>query len=255
MLSAFIGQPRLNNRMLGYLNRDHRYRYLTPYTRHQNQILEWLPSDSQECYQQNLLHRKQELQQHGWIDCHFTYTFNSHGFRCKEFSHDATVMFLGCSHTVGIGLPLHRIWPELVAQELGMHCANLGIGGSSLDTAFRLCYGYIDMIHPKIVVLMKPAAQRMELFMGFIQPPRQLGHWSDEPEAKSWISDERNAWVSETKNVIAIRSMCKDRAIRLIELDSTINQVDLARDLLHGGVKTNVMIAQTVLHLINQNAV
>jgi hypothetical protein len=227
-------------------------RYLTPYTKLANQTLAWLPGDTEERYKQNLILHRDQLRELGWIDADISYSFNSCGFRCAEFTDMPTAMFLGCSHTVGIGMPVDKIWPELVSKALNMSCANLGIGGGSLDTAFRLCHGYIDSIRPKILVLLRPEITRIELFQAPTYEPTQYGAGFDDIDFyKIWLLDDRNHWAQQTKNIMAIRSMCKDRGIRFVDMESGGSRLDLARDLQHGGVETNATTAQMILNLIN----
>jgi hypothetical protein len=120
--------------------------------------------DTEQLYHKNLRDNYEELEKYGWIDRTILYKFNSLGFRCEEFTDDPSIMFLGCSHTQGIGLPIESIWPTIVSNELNLKCVNLGQAGCSSDTAFRLLHGYIDKINPKIVVYMDPPGMRFELF-------------------------------------------------------------------------------------------
>ena len=222
----------------------------TIYSQYKNQTLYWLPMDTEELYRKNFKSRHDELKQYGWIGTEFTYKFNSHGFRCAEFTAEPTVMFVGCSFTVGIGLPLETIWPELVSVQLGMRCANLGIGGSSTDTAFRMCLGYVDRINPKIVIFMKPPPIRMEIFGR--HGPENIGVASPSKIFQEWILDENNDFFNHQKNVLAMRTICRDRDIKFIEADiAEYHRLDYARDLSHDGVETHKVIAEDILCKIN----
>ena len=98
-----------------------------------------------------------------WVD-EITYTFNSYGFRSDEFEEDNdSIIFLGCSHTMGVGLPSNRVWCHLVASSLGLRYFNLGIGAGSLDSAFRVFSEWYPIIKPKYVFLQKPRP-RAEIF-------------------------------------------------------------------------------------------
>jgi len=232
--------------------------YNSIYKDHANQILNWLPMDTEELYQINLKENYQLLKENNWIDNNFTYKFNSHGFRCEEFTTEPSIMFLGCSHTCGIGLPVETIWPELVSKQLNMRCANLAAGGSSNDTAFRLCHGWIDIIRPKIVMILEPGSSRAELidFHGIYG----LGLWTVSEESthnklsynfyKAWIEDENNSYFQKLRNKLAIENLCNSRNIKLISVaweDLPIYSADVARDLRHGGVRVNKMIADYFL--------
>lgn len=220
----------------------------------------WLGSDNLENYRENLQKNKDILEQNGWIgdSAWFKYQFNSNGFRCDEFTTDPTIMFLGCSLTAGFGLPVDVIWPELVARQLGMRCANLGQGGSSADTAFRLCHGWIDHIKPKIVIYMKPTGIRWEMLVQEKTMPFSAW-WRHSPYRKEfrsydtyvddYLSDENNQYFNDLKNTIAIEHVCRSRGIRLLTYDNlkAIDPEELARDCRHPGIESHRQFAQRVI--------
>jgi len=222
------------------------------YKKYVNQTLDWLPMDTEELYKKNLKDNYYLLETNGWVNQSFTYRFNSHGFRCDEFSTDPTIMFLGCSNTCGIGLPVDCIWPELVSKNLNMRCANLGIGGGSNDTAFRLCHGWIDRINPQIVIFLRTHSHRLELLnytgisnLGLTQ--KGLDNTTHEFLIR-WSVNDSNGYFNDLKNHLAIQNICSSRNIKLLSLDANqLYQVDLARDLVHCGKNSNKMFADTVL--------
>jgi hypothetical protein len=263
------------------MNIDKKYR--SYYYEFRSQTLNWSGSDSIDLYEKNLKNNYSELKKYGWIDSQFTYKFNSYGFRCEEFDNKPTMMTLGCSNTFGTGLPVDKIWPELLAKDLNMKCANLGIGGGSLDTAFRMCEGYIDIINPKLVVLLEPPEVRMELFLNDINNgPSMLGPWIAEhfnpyhhespppsdydPKnysslittiknfTESWITNENNCYFNRKKNILAIEQICMERNIKFIytvytpSFDfKTMLPSSFARDLMHGGVEDHKKITKELL--------
>ncbi len=222
-----------------------------------NKTLDWLPMDTKELYQKNLKHRFNDLMKYGWVDNHFTYKFNSLGFRCDEFTSDPTIMFLGCSYTIGMGLPIEKIWPELVSQKLKMRCANLGIGGGSSDGAFRLCYGYIDKIKPQIVVFMSPPGIRFELVTNNSINNVMVSD-CDYDLFKEWAIDENNNYFNLQKNILAIQMLCQQRNIKFVNVKhdllhinyDIIPTISLARDLAHPGVEAQIYGAEKILSLI-----
>lgn len=230
--------------------------YNSHYKPYANESLYWLPSDTKELYEKNLKEKYQLLKDNDWIDKSFTYNFNSHGFRCNEFTTEPTVMFLGCSLTCGIGLPIESIWPELVSKQLNMHCANLGQGGGSNDSSFRLCYGWIDIIKPKIVVLMSPPGIRLEIisdnFMFNLS-----GAWDQDNTklynyfVRDWSMNDNNNYFNSLKNQLAIENLCTSRNIKFLCLSdqdlADIKESDLARDLIHSGRLKNKKISEYVL--------
>jgi hypothetical protein len=226
------------------------------------QTLDWLPMDTEELYKFNLKNRYNELESNGWIDNPVTYRFNSDGFRCGEFSQDTGILFLGCSFTQGIGVHVEQVWPELVSQQLNMQCFNLGQGGSSADTAFRLCQGWIDKILPKIIVFALPPDNRIELIVnGHARDVSPVWSWCDHYSnyLKDWITDDDNANLNQLKNKLAIKMLCGDRGIKYVEIDphaissrmrGRTFPMDFGRDLMHPGPIYHSNVAKIVLSLI-----
>jgi hypothetical protein len=218
-----------------------------------NQEFNWNGTDSQELYQKNLIKNRLSLERYKWIDRPITYKFNSHGFRADEF--DSTkpgVMFLGCSHTLGVGLPYESTWAHKVSSSLRLKNYNLGVGGSSNDTAFRLAHYWIEQLKPKLVVFFSPDRSRFELHVDDDQL-YDLGVWPigfpmTDMFAKSWISNDNNSNMNYLKNVLAIKQLCSEHNIKYIqEQVQLINGIDQARDLLHFGEKTQRGIASMFL--------
>ena len=121
--------------------------------KHRNTSVNWLNTDSREEFLKNLKNDHAKLVKNGWIKNPISYTFNSEGFRSEEFTQDDSILFLGCSVTMGIGLPLVDIFPTKVSTALNLKCQNLGLAGTSSDTAFRLALHYLEKLRPKVVVL------------------------------------------------------------------------------------------------------
>jgi hypothetical protein len=209
----------------------------------------WVSGDSLNLYNKNLINRYDDLKKYNWINNHFTYAFNSLGFRCNEFTHDPTIMFLGCSYTMGIGLPVEYIWPELVSKNLNMNCANLGICGSSPDTAFRLCHGYIDKIKPKVVIFMLPPGIRCENVNDDEISNIMVGNHKYDYYLKIWGVDENNDYFNREKNILGIKMLCHMHNIKLILVDHTDLHCgdSLSRDLMHRGIECNDIFSKKIL--------
>jgi hypothetical protein len=223
----------------------------SPYSNYANQILYWLPMDTEILYQINLREHKEKIILNGWLDFKITYKFNSHGFRCEEFSESPSIMTIGCSNTCGIGLPIEHTWSNIVANNLNLHLSNLGIGGYSNDTAFRLCYGWIDKIKPKVLIFLQTPPSRSEI----VTPTSfntvcARNHSKYEKFYKDWISDESNDQLNSLKNSLAVQQLCSSRGIKFLSFNSDTFrsfEIDKARDLTHCGTKSNFAFSQHVL--------
>ena len=242
------------------LEKSNVYKYQMP-CQHQNlylanQTLNWHGTDTEKVYQHNLIKNLKLLQHHNWIDCPLTYKFNHYGFRADEFnSAESGVMFLGCSHTAGIGLPLESTWPHIVSTSLKLNNYNLGVGGTSNDTAFRLAYYWIDRLRPSIVIFLSTEKTRVELHtidnnvedlsVQYVQ--NQMF-----PEATSfmrhWVGNDINGDMNCLKNTLAVQQLCNDRGIKYLQEEAlNIHELDKARDLQHYGRRTNRRIAAMFL--------
>ena len=233
------------------------------YSHFKNKELPWLISDHKFKYDENLEKNRDQLEKYNWIDRYFTYKFNSHGFRSEEFSCDDSIMFFGCSHTVGIGLPLEDTWAYQIAQSVNLKRFNLSIGATGPDTAFRLANHYIPQIKPKIVVYVEPPPGRFALvsadnniydfnfFNGIVYSP--LSQFKNFYE--HWISLEENLEIHSLKHKLAIQALCQQYNIKFVfaESDTEMEVLDYARDLSHSGIESNKYFAEIILNRINQN--
>lgn len=230
-------------------------------SRYANQEVLWFGSDSQQRYQTNLKEHKDQLEKYNWIDNPITYKFNSHGFRSNEFSNKPSIMFLGCSHTVGIGLPVEATWPYIVSQKLNLEMCNLGLSSGSCDSAFRIANHYVSKIKPQVVFLLAPDQARLEVLgidsIDAITAMDASG-LAKETFYRKWLSVEENQRMNQEKNILAIKHLCHVNNVKFANLYSwhTVNYgnatADKARDLQHWGRLRNQDIANHVLETIDQ---
>lgn len=207
--------------------------------------------DTQTRYLKNLRNNPADLKRFDWINAVIDYDFNSHGFRCPKFTEDPTIMFLGCSFTIGIGLPYEDIWPTLISKKLKMRSANLGIGGSGPDTAFRMCLAYIDKINPKIVIHMINPGIRFELLDDYRIDLLTAMDSNNVKLYQRLFADENNYFFNLQKNTLAIKMLCSERNIKFLQIESKdyikSSEPSLARDLVHEGRNEHKNAAEKIL--------
>lgn len=225
-----------------------------------NKTLNWFGMDSIELLEYNLRNRRSLLVKHNWIDKTITYKFNKHGFRGDDFSEDPSIMFLGCSHTFGLGVPLESSWTYRVASALQLKHVNLGWPATSNDTAFRYAYTYLQKVKPKIVVLLSPSVSRTDLivkdkFVTFL--PAAPAPTTDTLETRynefydAWLSSDLNIELNRVKNALAIKQLCEQQQIKFVSHNwENFKFTDLARDLLHFGINTHENVSEVILNLI-----
>lgn len=232
------------------------------HTEVKNQSLKWFPMDTEKLYLQNLSKFNGE---NNWKDVDISYDFNSYGFRCDEFTSDNNIVFLGCSHTLGVGLPLENTFAYNVSKSLNLKMCNLGKGGGALDTCFRLAYYWLNILQPKIVVCQMPEETRLELRDNLSNVENvdlwrieSLLHYTHRFYKRHWVRFPEQYILHQHKNLLAIKSLCQQLNIKLVVLDQNIltsitsRDRDYARDLAHFGCKTHEKLANIVLGKINE---
>lgn len=229
-----------------------------------NKTTNWFGADSEPAFRYNTKNNSTLLAD--WSDTVIEYSFNEYGFRSDPFVEGKDIMFLGASNTLGTGLPLENTWVDITARELDSSYYNLGQGGGSSDTSFRLASFWIEALKPKLVIYLIPPSARLEVIDGFAKhdtffkaSPTGVSSTtgiSDEPIEKAiqsyfniWSSCDENIALNAEKNMLAISSICKSTNTKFVCLstDQDWTQLDYARDLQHGGIKSNRAFADLVL--------
>ena len=173
--------------------------------RFRNTTALWSGSDQLGLFDANLKDpvKKEILTLAGWTepDC-ISYKYNNYGFRDDDFDNRSAGIALGCSFTEGTGLPKSAIWCNVLSKLLNTHIWNLGVGGASFDTVFRLLDYWLPRLSPKFVVICGPPTHRIELFDNK-NIPKNLGPWIGAPLSeyqKIWFDSEINDVVLRRKN-------------------------------------------------------
>lgn len=226
-----------------------------------NRTEDWLPSDTKENYQElikNPKHREY-FAKLGWDQPGaITYKFNSYGFRADEFNGGPYLLALGCSYTIGIGLPVEATWPYLTAQALNLKCANIAWGGYSADTCYRLAEYWVNELNPDYVCMLTPPKHRVELFLDDpvlpveIFMPHSLSDYFKEDDVylKHWFINDKNAEINQRKNIRAIKQLCAEANIPCAIYNSeeymcgSREEIGYARDYMHGGPKAHKVLAE-----------
>ena len=229
-------------------------------------VEKWCPSDHEMQFNTNMADPAQRalLEEYGWTRDNVSYTFNKDGFRADEFTYEPndSVLFLGCSLTVGIGVDLESSWAYKVASRLGLRCYNLGTGAGSADTCFRLAYHWIPLLRPKYVMMLTPPNARIEIVedRDIIQLLPQITQFSNkkyveeliEEYYKPWLAHPANADMNRLKNVMGVQTICNGIGVPLVEIPTdkmydSKTMMTKGRDLLHPGREWNEYVAQTFM--------
>lgn len=241
-------------------------------TSHFDTVLEWFPADEKSRYEENLLKYPSLMKK--WEDVDISYDINEYGFRSPSFyDSNNNIVFLGCSHTTGIGLPLEKTFPYLISEKLGMNLCNLSVPGGSNDTCYRLGSFWIPILKPKIVICYVVSKARMEVKIsnGDISSYHNfLPSKSDETKILNcdfgdfyaqWCLNEENLNYNMQKNMDALEAVCSRNGSKFYYFDDAFitekylgtgrpylgDLKYLARDLMHPGEIENEFISDTVL--------
>ena len=218
------------------------------------QELKWLSKDTEELFDENMSNDKQRLrlEKFGWTKDSITYKFNDQGFRSDEFDSSGNgIVFLGCSFTVGIGVPWENTFCKIVSDDLKLKCFNLGLGGGSMDSCFRFASYWLEKLKPKIVVLLEPNKDRKEIKKhGRYRTEMAVNH-TYKDFYKDWISEEQNSNLSREKNFLAIKYLTNKINTKFISFFSD-SQDGEARDFAHGGINWHSIKARYILNEIGK---
>lgn len=124
----------------------------------------WYPSDTEKNYEQfpNQIYTRDS----------FDYTFNSLGYRSEEIvSHLPNIVYIGCSLTMGVGLPLedswawrfHKAMEEKVKHRINY--LNFSHGGKSVDYCSRVAAMLTRHCQPTSVIFNLPHGSRQEIIV------------------------------------------------------------------------------------------
>ena len=210
-----------------------------------NKTLSWCSADSKEEFRNNLKnsHQHKLLMLNGWIDRDITYSFNSYGFRSREI--DITnpgFAVLGCSFTMGIGLPLDEIWPVQLSKEISIPVDNFSVFGASNGLMFRMAHYWLPIVNPKFVILQTTFKERFEIINQYnestVMSPSFHQTATTQEVFKNWWYTDANSIADQQRNELAIRYICHSLAIPIIVIDieDFRNPVlGLSRELTHPG--------------------
>lgn len=100
-----------------------------------------------------------------WEENPFTYKFNNYGFRTNDNFYPSSKgnMFLGCSHTEGIGWPIEETWSKVVHDKIGgENFFNFGTEGASISRGRRYLQAWAPILSVTNVFVCFPHPFRYE---------------------------------------------------------------------------------------------
>ena len=225
------------------------------------QTLSWFSTDNEDQYSNNMMNKKnrQLLQKNNWIDAQISYTFNSHGFRSEEFETGIDVLFNGDSNTVGVGLPLDLTWSKIVADHFNIPHNNLAVSGTDNTFIAQRSVYWLPIIKPKVYVIKATTVQRYN-WWGFDKAVKTTAgeNLKENRSAIETATIKNNYEWSYYVFRAVIERLCKNLDIKLIivppgkEKTGKDPSQDLARDLMHYGIKENRTMGKLIIDKIKK---
>lgn len=234
---------RFNNGIFGYVDKL--------------QTFKWCGSDHYENYKVRL----EKNPNWEFANEDIRYSLNDYGHRCRvtsEINFNNYILFLGCSHTMGVGLKLEDTFPFIVSQKLELDYYNLSMGASGPDIVFYNLIAWLNKFpRPKFIVFQHPHFLRCTLRFKDTEDYIPIGiNYCDEDQRDFLVqSDKINYFESQSTMIDQVLETFKIPVLRLyVPMGSNENnvnrlyhrQVDSARDN-HFGKITHQNTADTLV--------
>jgi len=109
-------------------------------------------------------------------DVRITYKTNAHGWRSREIypaSPNKKIMFVGCSFTMGIGLPYEDVWTSVATRHLEAALGqpveqhNFGYGAHGNDFFAMVVHQVLPILKPDLLVVLFTDPSRRTVFPRF----------------------------------------------------------------------------------------
>jgi len=177
-----------------------------------NTTSQWNDPDTPENYK-----NKTKFGQNLYSPDDFNYKFNDYGFRCDNFNQesDIPIVFLGCNHTEGTGLPMEHVWAYQLIKKIRNKTSknipywNLAIGGASVDTLARHLYWFNEIHKPKFVFALFPGLFRREYCLKTNNPNTWGLIYGQRPEINELFIDNNFKYHQSNRSFMIIDSIIK----------------------------------------------
>lgn len=189
-----------------------------------------------------------------WANTDITYTFNKQGFRTYDlvslFKQPVNIA-LGCSHTLGVGMPVDSIWPTLIEKATGVPTLNLGIGGGSTDCVSRILMNVSSLYAVQTVFIAWPELTRFEKY--FLDSILNLSSVNASIEDVWNMNDSQSSQrFYKNQEIVYVLSKLHNFSVKevdAIDIIAKYRPAQRARDGIHPGAEAHKEFAETLLGL------
>ena len=221
----------------------------------------FVPADTKELFEENL-----KTQPEDWYyrTHEVKYTLNSLGYRTKEFDDidwKESIVIFGCSFIFGIGVTDEHTVSYFLEKLSGRPVINMGIPGSSIQTALHNSIILNDSEYPipKAVIYLFTDLNRFQLYQNnYVE---HNGFWSSSPYILKFLNSDhiiplnimtikmiRNLWKNKTI-YCEYSAFGQEKLINILDTKIYNEFVDMdmsARDLSHAGLISNMKFAEKI---------
>lgn len=192
-------------------------------------VLDFFCTDQKDLFEQN---KKKFGNEWKYYDMPISYNMNAAGYRMNknfnEIDYDNYIIFFGCSHTIGVGLPLEDTFAYRIAKQVKCDYINASIHSSGTD------FVYANFLHffgrmpkkPKCIVFVWP-----ELTSKFYWLNNNIEFYMSNPknyDSSSFWNKAYEVFLLEESNIkntfnnirLAIEHMCNLKEIPYLETTS-----------------------------------
>jgi len=228
-----------------------------------NDVVQFMQSDSENLFKKNNKIPNNSIKYYN--ENPIEYKLNNEKFRTPDDfnSKDEGNIYLGCSHTFGIGHHLENTWAHKLNQTVGGKFWNLGIAGTGVISHYRILKGYYKELKIKNIFHYAPKYPRFEFIInhkpfGFNMGVDNVEYLVGNLFNNSFSNDDQIDFTY-TSYIDAIKSLANEIGVNYYllseyKLDDTINIDDVikleARDLEHYNTIYHHILYQNFLKIL-----
>ena len=230
--------------------------------------------DTEELFNENLKKEPNNKTLLYYLDNPIEYRVNDVGFRTdSSFNTDkAGNVFLGCSHTLGIGNHLEDVWSYKLNKVIGGEFFNLGAPGHGILTSLRLLRYWSTKLNIKNIFHYQPIYHRYEFYK-----PNKVIHMFGvtdlenikDRDLREVLSSDENILELYKNSILAISAIAQSLGINYYyytpweatrtDFENSKHTMMIppfrARDLGHHSILENEIIKDNFISSINKNLI
>ena len=226
---------------------------------------DWLGSDNKEAWDENIKTYSEYLQP--YIDRPIKYKINEQYFRSDfdffKASDYKVNIFLGCSHTQGVGNYEEDMFTTMINNKIGYKQMNLGLGGHGMETAYYNLLKYIIPFDVLNVFHYQPLYPRFSWVdrdgvfdtLSYNKSDEEYEKINDIPFRKEFIKNTVTSQgylvYQHVKHINAIASLCQRKKVPYYYIGDFPSSFAAALDnnfLITPGLDTDDLLARDCLH-------